>query len=136
MCKHCDGWYEGDDYRERNAYRPEDEEEPRYAHAPRKRNKREKVRTKGCPENNGKAHVYEIFEVIEWGQKHRKTDEGFRYVWAPVTKWKRMCVGCGHIKNVYYWWSNYNPSPVGRYFNASDVYGVIDKTKTKPFWMT
>jgi len=135
MCSNCfdgKGW---PDHRERNAYRPEDEEDPRYAHSPRKRSKREKVRTKGCPENDNKAHVYEIVEVIEWGQKYKRTDEGVRYVWAPESKWKRMCVGCGHVHNVYYWWSR-RTSPVGRAFNESDVYEVIDKTNVKPFWMT
>lgn len=135
MCSNCfdgKGW---PDHRERNAYRPEDEEDPRYAHSPRKRSKREKVRTKGCPENDNKAHVYEIVEVIEWGQKYKRTDEGVRYVWAPESKWERMCVGCGHVNKVYYWWSM-RTSPVGRAFNESDVYEVIDKTKVKPFWMT
>lgn len=66
--------------------------------------KKPKPRRKGCPENNGKGHVYIWEEVVEtyqawWGSVKPRE---YRYK-------QKICCGCLHVNNrVYPWSRNYN----------------------------
>jgi hypothetical protein len=107
MCWDC--WDDRPDpYKERNVYRPEDEDEMPHK---KKGKSGSKKRFKGCPERNGSAHIYVWIEYH--GKKLRWTKNGTK--WVDTTWWDHVCVGCLHRRTRRYGYFNLDPAPVDIY---------------------
>lgn len=72
-------------------------------HKKRGRDKTKK-RYKGCPERDGRAHVY---VWIEYFGKEWRMVEGGHLKSHEVHWYDRICVGCGHKNNRIYDWGWY-----------------------------
>lgn len=136
MCKNCDAWYSGyPDHRERNVYQESDEYDAPHKKVSQKKKPQFIKAPKGCPGNDGKAHVYVIIQYNGWRSKWTRVPD--QRTWestlVPYAKYKRVCVGCDRIAKTYYGsWRDSNP--VGRDFNESDIYEV--RSVRKQDWYT
>ena len=68
-----------------------------------KRGKKSPRKKPGCPENEGKAHVY---VWIKYHARHRQAAFGptGESRWVDSTWYEHECVGCGKIGNRRYLW--------------------------------
>ena len=107
MCSACD--YGIDQYRERGAYRIEDEDEVRHRPKAKKRGKR----FKGCPANEKKAHIYVWVKYIGKRRAYVWTEQGLTWGHKDGEWYKRLCIGCGHVNTTRYtFWGGWEPPEI------------------------
>lgn len=133
MCKYCDSW---DGYEKAKYQYPkvDDWEDQPYRKPSTHKEKTKKYGGKhpGCYRNDGGAHVYVIIQInmmkakIRFDREERKwVDNGYE----PKSEYVRLCIGCYKVVKRYDRFGYRRTSPVGREFNKSDIYQIIDAGK-------